>query len=502
MPRTLSSGATGSDVIELQSRLNNAPLGSVPLDVDGIFGPKTRARVVEFQARKGLAADGIVGPKTWAALLEGTGGLDLPRRTGIDCGTGDPANKGLVSLIANLFGQGLAALGIIPAGAGFNLSGSGSLASLSLPAPPTFRKLTPGEVITATGVFGSSIDFSTVYISDKSGAQNRAFTAAIPVPAALAAAFGIGSGMVQVMNLGSRFAAPGRDLLIHELTHVWQSQHATSKVKFMANSLACQGAAIAANLAALADGPRRLRPRQGQGHPLQRGLPRLLSFLGLCPHPGQTVQRLRRRADRQPGRAWRRPHRRPCGRRGDRGDRPRQRQVAHQRHQLRGRAPLDRDALTPGLLLEASPASAQHQGIALGDAASGFLLLLLVCAFPAGKARDHWAFRPLPPPAVPATAAWAPNPIDAFLPAKGSPAPAAPPHTLLRRLHRGLAGLPPTPAMAARAGPARRRPRRRLPSSTGRSPPGWRRLSPSASAIQGVPVRAAHRLAVARSGPP
>ena len=253
MPRTLSSGATGSDVIELQSRLNNAPSGSVPLDVDGIFGPKTRARVVEFQARKGLAADGIVGPKTWAALLEGTGGLDLPRRTGIDCGTGDPANKGLVSLIANLFGQGLAALGIIPAGAGFNLSGSGSLASLSLPAPPTFRKLTPGEVITATGVFGSSIDFSTVFISDKSGAQNRAFTAAIPVPAALAASFGIGSGMVQVMNLGSRFAAPGRDLLIHELTHVWQSQHATSKVKFMANSLACQGAAIAANLAAVAD---------------------------------------------------------------------------------------------------------------------------------------------------------------------------------------------------------------------------------------------------------
>jgi hypothetical protein len=260
MPRMLSAGSTGPDVSDLQSRLNGAPPTNLaPLAVDGIFGPKTRARVVEFQKNNGLAADGIVGPKTWAALL-GAPSPIIPPRTGIDCGTCDPANKGLVSQIALAFGQGLVALGIIPAGASFNPFGSGgislpklpSISLPSLPAPPTFRKLTPPEETTAIGVYGTSLNFATVFISDKAGAQNRPFTVAIPVPAALSSQFGV-SGIVQVMNLGTSAAAPGRDLLIHELAHVWQSQHATSKVKFMANSVACQGVAVAANLAAVAD---------------------------------------------------------------------------------------------------------------------------------------------------------------------------------------------------------------------------------------------------------
>lgn len=257
MARMLSSGATGSDVVDLQSRLNNSPPSKLPpLDADGIFGPKTRARVVEFQTSKGLVADGIVGPKTWAALGSGPTPI-IPPRTGIDCGTCDPANKGLVSQIAFAFGQALVELGLIPEGASFNPFGSGgiSLPSLpglpSLPAIPTFRQLTAAEEATARSVFSASIDFSTVFISDKSGAGNRPFTVAIPVPIALTGQFAI-SGIVQVMNLGKNAAAPGRNLLIHELTHVWQSQHANSKVAFMANSVACQGAAVAANLAALA----------------------------------------------------------------------------------------------------------------------------------------------------------------------------------------------------------------------------------------------------------
>ncbi len=263
MPRLLSAGATGPDVRDLQSRLNLAPPTQLPpLAVDGIFGPKTRARVVEFQKNKGLVADGIVGPKTWAALLAApVTPPDVPPRTGIDCGTCDPANKGLIGQIAAVFGQGLVALGLLPAGAAFNPFGSGglSLPSLpklpglpSLPAPPTFRKLTAAEETTARGVFSSSIDFGTVFISDKSGAQNRPFTVAIPVPAALSATFGV-SGIVQVMNLGASAAAPSRNLLIHELTHVWQSQHGTNKAAFMANSVACQGVAVAANLAEVAN---------------------------------------------------------------------------------------------------------------------------------------------------------------------------------------------------------------------------------------------------------
>jgi peptidoglycan hydrolase-like protein with peptidoglycan-binding domain len=39
------------------------------ITVDGIFGPVTHARIVEFQATHGLTRDGIVGQHTWGALL-------------------------------------------------------------------------------------------------------------------------------------------------------------------------------------------------------------------------------------------------------------------------------------------------------------------------------------------------------------------------------------------------------------------------------------------------
>ena len=39
------------------------------VQVDGIFGPRTKSAVQDFQGSKGLSPDGIVGPLTWARLV-------------------------------------------------------------------------------------------------------------------------------------------------------------------------------------------------------------------------------------------------------------------------------------------------------------------------------------------------------------------------------------------------------------------------------------------------
>jgi len=64
--RILGRGATGDDVIELQSSL--IILGYNHGAIDGIFGVKTASAVIQFQQDNGLFPDGIVGPSTWAYL--------------------------------------------------------------------------------------------------------------------------------------------------------------------------------------------------------------------------------------------------------------------------------------------------------------------------------------------------------------------------------------------------------------------------------------------------
>ncbi|MCB1795396.1 MAG: peptidoglycan-binding protein [Candidatus Competibacteraceae bacterium] len=65
----LSIGSSGQSVRNLQETLNLIVPSQPLLVVDGLFGPKTNARVVTFQKQAGLVADGIVGPKTGKALV-------------------------------------------------------------------------------------------------------------------------------------------------------------------------------------------------------------------------------------------------------------------------------------------------------------------------------------------------------------------------------------------------------------------------------------------------
>ncbi len=66
-------GSTGPDVVTIQVSLNriaqNYPaIPKIPA-IDGIFGSRTEASVIEFQRIFGLNPDGIVGPATWYEIV-------------------------------------------------------------------------------------------------------------------------------------------------------------------------------------------------------------------------------------------------------------------------------------------------------------------------------------------------------------------------------------------------------------------------------------------------
>jgi len=66
--RTLSQGASGSDVAELQVRVAGWAGYGVNMAIDGSFGPQTTTAVRNFQAAYGLSADGVAGPATYAQI--------------------------------------------------------------------------------------------------------------------------------------------------------------------------------------------------------------------------------------------------------------------------------------------------------------------------------------------------------------------------------------------------------------------------------------------------
>lgn len=65
--KVLGVNDRGDAVEELQRKLVELAW-LAPDEIDGIFGPATKAGVVAFQEKSGLAADGLVGPNTRKAL--------------------------------------------------------------------------------------------------------------------------------------------------------------------------------------------------------------------------------------------------------------------------------------------------------------------------------------------------------------------------------------------------------------------------------------------------
>lgn len=244
MHPTLSAGSRGPDVVQLQQALNSFCSNLPLVNADGIFGPKTLARLQEFQEQNDLTDDGIARPITWGVLDP----ANTPDQPVVCCGTGDMSNqaKGVAlarRLMADSARQPRTSIAVGMTVGSFSAP-SFNLRSLN-PANH-IRLLTASPFVTSrvTRIYGTSLDFSRIFITDQTGLQDRPFTVAVLIPGGLP---GIPTGYIQVMNLG---LGPREDTVVHELAHVWQSQHHSNPTEFMRNCAACQGYALERNLEA------------------------------------------------------------------------------------------------------------------------------------------------------------------------------------------------------------------------------------------------------------
>lgn len=232
-PPTLRFGCSGDAVLTLQARLNLAFPRERLLAVDGIFGLLTQQSVVKFQKSRNLVPDGVVEPLTWGALFAIATAINPKPVLQFSCDNCNPAHQA--------FGERVAAN--LPSALSSGKTDTAPSGGITVGGVTIYPLRGSRYEATARGVYGGSLQYDRIFFSSAQGLQNRAFTVAIPlVP--LPPLLPNNLPHIQVMNIG---ANPNDNTLIHELGHVWQSQHHPLPKQFMENCVACQAAALLVN---------------------------------------------------------------------------------------------------------------------------------------------------------------------------------------------------------------------------------------------------------------
>jgi hypothetical protein len=227
----LKSGSSGEGVAILQRALISLgfemPISTAndTKEADGIFGNETRSALAGFQSKFGLTADGVAGRQTLARLDELFNvNISVPSPCGNCTGLIFPIPQQIVdSPSLELVGD--------PEGKSARI-------------PRTIRFLTQEEQDKARTIFGNSLDFMRILVTDGLGIDGREFVMVNPLQSLsslLSSAPPLPpSTKMQIVNLGP---APSNETFFHELTHVWQSQHHITPEAFMVNAIASQSAA-------------------------------------------------------------------------------------------------------------------------------------------------------------------------------------------------------------------------------------------------------------------
>jgi hypothetical protein len=253
----LRNGSRDGDgnVATLQATLNAFGESELAeLTVDGIFGDLTEARTREFQGLNRLTVDGVVGPQTSGAL-----GLPKDNPDRCECANGSNGSSGIVDALRsirssipvtrsrNIRSTRFAASPAVGAAPEPNLSFGAQMVAMLL---SSCRGLNDDQRSAAKMQYGDSIDLKLVLLTNFVGFQDRPFTFTLAKEEFpdLNKFF----GTLSFISAGS--FTPSRDILIHELAHVWQAQHHPVAGAYMANSVLCQRQAHQENLAELPAG--------------------------------------------------------------------------------------------------------------------------------------------------------------------------------------------------------------------------------------------------------